>query len=281
MIFLPVLGSVLEAAGMIFEKKILKVKGMNFKNYTVFEFLSIVLTMLPVLYYTWRISQEAFETFNLLWLGTVILISILANLLIFYSLKRENITEFEPIWLMQPLFTVLLAIFMFPTERNWIIVGLALIASLTLIFAHVKKHHLRLDKYIFAALIGSFLFALELVISKPLLEFYSPFTFYFIRCFFIFVITLLLFRPSMKILKGKTVGMIVLVGIMWFVYRAIIYWGYESLGIIYTTILFILSPVLMLIFAVIFLKEKPTARQIIANGIILVCVLLAVLIHNG
>src|SRR3989344_6706625 len=109
MIELPILGAFLEASGTILEKKILKSKFLNYKNYTIYEFLAIVLVMLPFIYFIWGIDSEALKLKNLVVFGIIIIVSVAANLLIFFSLKRESISEFEPAWLMQPLFTVLLA----------------------------------------------------------------------------------------------------------------------------------------------------------------------------
>ena len=279
MIQLPIIGAFLEATGMILEKKILKDRKINFRNYTVYSFFAIVLLMLPFLYFIWNVKPEAFGTFNLFVFGFVVIVSVFANLLIFYSLKRENLTEFEPIWLMQPLFTIVLAFVFFTGERNWTTVGLAVIASLALVLSHVRKHHLVFDKYILAALFGSFLFSVELVASRLILEYYSVFSFYFLRCLFIFIITFAIYRPQFKILKKMKISLMVFaVGLIWVLYRAIIYYGYLNLGIIFTTVLFILSPVLMFLFAVVFLKEKPTKRQIISTVVILVCVILAVVL---
>jgi len=280
MIYFPFIGAFLEAAGMIFEKKMLKIKGMNYKNYTVFGFLAIVIASIPFLIFNWRLDLGALSAVNLAVFGLIIFFSILANLLIFYSLKRENITEFEPAWLMQPLFTIILAVIFYPGERNRMIFLLALIASVSLIAAHVKRMHFVFDKYFGAVVLGSFFFAAELVLSKIILEYYSPFTFYFIRCAGIFLVSFLIFRPSWKVVTGKTSLYLIFLGLLWTIYRAIIYYGYAQLGIVFTTIIFILSPVLMFIFAVIFLKERPSLKQIISTGVILACVAAAAVING-
>jgi drug/metabolite transporter (DMT)-like permease len=280
MIQLPIIGALLEATGMILEKKTLKGKKMNYKNYTVFEFLAIVVMSLPFLYFFWRADAGAFEFWNLFRLFFVVVFSVAANLLIFYSLKRENISEFEPLWLTQPLFTVLLAFIIYPGERNITIVALALIASLALVFSHIKKGHFLFDKYIIAALLGSFFFAVELVISKPLLDYYSPFTFYFLRCFFVLAICFALFRPSLGGQKIGTWLTILVIGLTWVLYRTILYYGYLSFGIVFTTILFILSPVFIFLFAAIFLKEKPTWKQIASAAIIVACVIAAIVLEG-
>jgi len=276
MIQLPIIGALLEAVGTIFEKKILNNRYINYKNYTVYEFFSIIIVMSTFVFFFWKLEPEALSLMNILIFMFVVVVAIIANLLIFHSLKREDVSEFEPLWLTQPLFVIVLAFILYPVERNWIVFGLAMVASISLVLSHVKKKHLEFDKYTITALLGSFLFAVELIASKPILDYYSPFSFYFLRCLFVFIIVLFIFRPSFRKVGGKNWAMIFLVGLIWALYRAITYYGYQHLGIIFTTILFILSPVFLFFFAIVFLKEKPTKRQIISTIIIVICVALAV-----
>lgn len=279
--YLPIIGSFLEAAGIILEKRVLRNKKIDYRNYTVFGFLAISLMSLPFLIWLWRIDGGFWNAKPVLIFAFVILASLIANLLTYYSIKRKKIAEYEPLWLMQPLFTVLLAVILYPGERNWMIVLLALVASFSLILMHWNGKHLNFDKYMWAGLLGSLFYAVELVASKSILAYFSPFTFYFIRCFFIFIFALLIFRPNVKIVNRKIGLNILLIGLIWVIYRAILYYGYGTYGIIYTTILFILAPVLMLLFARLFLKEKMTRRQIITNVIILICVVLAIVIEKA
>ena len=285
MIYLPIIGAFLEGAGMTIEKILLKKRIFNYKNYTVYGFLSIVIAMFPLIFFFWKISPEAYLLKNLFVFFLIILFSILANLFTFVALKREDLTVMEPIRLMQPLLTILLAFIMsfffeiYYSERNWSILILGIIASVSLVLSHVKKHHLVFNKYIIAALLGSLFFAVELVLSKFILQYYNSFTFYFLRCLIIFLITFMIFRPKFKVDK-KTSLLILLTGIIWVVYRLILYYGYEIYGIVFTTILFILTPIFIYIFARIFLKEKITWRNIISSIIILICVVLAIILES-
>ena len=145
---ISLIGAALEGGGMIIEKKILRKHKINYKNLLVYSFLGLVLVMIPLLFFFWELKAEAYQPLNILLFLLIILSSILANSLIFYSMKRETVTELEPIRLMQPLFTILLAfIFSFffsiySEERKYSILILALIASISLIASHIKKHHL-------------------------------------------------------------------------------------------------------------------------------------------
>ena len=279
----PVLGALTLATGTILEKTVLRKKKINIKLYQTAIFFAIVLAMVPFIYFFWKMDAQALELKNILIFSAVIVSSIIANLFIFYSLKWEKISKLQPARILEPLFVILLAIlFSFFIgnglyDRNIKFIIPALIAALALIFSHIKKHHLSFNKYFIAAIIGSFFFALELVISRLILNFYSPITFYFLRCSTIFLLSLVIFRPKFKSLDKKSIWIILITGAIWAVYRIVIYWGYINLGIIFTTLMVMLGPIFIYLFAYKFLKEKLNWRNIIASIIIIACVLYAVL----
>jgi len=281
-IYLPLFGAFLEGVGVTLQKKILRKHQINSKNYIVYGFLAIVLVMLPFSYFFWNLKPEATELLNVGILLVIVILSIIANLLIIYSLKREDVSEIEPIRLMQPLFVILIAFIFsfffeaFSDEGSPFILFLALIASLSLVFAHIKKDHLSFNKYAMAAILGGLFFAIELVLSKFILTHYNSFTFYFIRCLLIFVITWAIFHPKIVSIKTKTKWMIFGGGIIWVIYRIIMYYGYQTLGIVFTTMLFILAPIFIYLFAWIFLKEKIEWKQIASSIVIVVCIIVAI-----
>lgn len=274
------LGAAAETAGTILEKRILK--KINFKAYQTYGFLAIVLVIIPfMLFGFWGVSAAAWQAKNLAILVFVILASVAANYFTFFALKRENLTEFEPLRLFQPLFVILLAFIVYISERQTplnVIIP-ALIASVALIFSHITKHHLKFNKYAVATLLGCFFFALELVASKAILWYYNPLSFYLVRCFFVFIFSLILFKSKLSSTKGLKSNMI-LIGAIWVFYRFLLYTGYNLYGVIFTTLMFILAPVLIYISAIIFLKEKPTIRNTIASAIILACVAYAIIVSS-
>ena len=204
----------------------------------------------------------------------------------FYSLKKEDLTEIEPIKLTTPLFSILLAfIFSFffgiyAGERNYEILILSLIASLALVISHIEKDKIYFNKYDIAAFVGSFLFAFELVLSRAILPYYNILTFYFIRSLWIFLIVFIFIHKKISPIPAKTKFLIAITALIAVLYRVVLYYGYLNLGIIFTTTIFILAPVLIFIFAFVFLKEKITIKQIISSIIIVACVVSAILIGN-
>lgn len=270
------------AGGTIFEKIILKNKNVNIKFYQTISFLFISLAIIPLVYFFWKMTPEASETKNITIFILVIITSVAANFLFLYSLKKEKVSNLEPARMLEPLFTILLAIIfgliftngLYDTNSKIMIPGL--IAALTLVFSHVRKDHIKFNKYFIAAIFSSLFFALELVISRLILDYYSPFTFYFLRCLCVFIISFALFQPKFSIFEKidrKTKWIIFATALIWIIYRAIIYYGYIYYGVIFTTLMVMLGPIFVYLFAHLFLKEKIGWRNIISAAIILGCVL--------
>jgi len=283
MIYLPILGAIALASGTILEKIVLRKRKIDIKLYQVATFLAIIITMLPFIYFFWSIEPQAFNPINIFIFSLVVIFSVIANIFVFYSLKWEKLNNIEPARVLEPLFVILLAIlFSFFIDsglydRNSKVIIPALIAGLALIFSHVKKHHLEFNKYFIAAIFGSFFFALELVTSRIILSFYSPMSFFFIRCATILLISLIIFRPQLNKLSKKVSLEILITGFIWVIYRMMIYYGYINLGVIFTTLMIMLGPMFIYIFARIFLKEKLSWRNIVASLIIIASVVYAVM----
>lgn len=288
---IPIFGAFSEGVGTVLEKKILMKRKLETRTYNTFSFMSIVILLIPIIFianylfpaqFPIKIDIQAFTLVNILLMLAVIVVSILANLFTFYALKWEKMTEIEPMRLMQPMFTILLAFFIFASERHTqtSIIILAVVASLTLVLSHVRKHHFSFNKYAWAAIFGSLFFALELVVSKQILSLYPPLIFYLIRCVGIFIFSLFIFKSNPKKIQKSTWPMVFGVAFIWIVYRVLLYSSYLSQGVITTTLLFILSPVFIYLFSWKYLKEQFKWRNLIASIIIVICVALAMYLET-
>lgn len=283
MFYLPIIGALALASLTIMEKVVLRKRKIDTKLFQTSAFLAAVLVMIPLLWFFWKLSPGALLTRNILIFVGVVLSAFLANAFLFFALKWEKVSNLEPALIMEPLFTVLLAIiFSFFVsglyDRNLVVIIPAVIAGLALILSHVKKHHLDFNKYFLAAMAGSFFFALELVTSRLILDFYTPVSFYFLRSTAIFILSFLIFRPKFSKIDKKVRWEILLIGALWVLFRVIVYYGYLALGVISTTLIIMLGPVFVYLFARIFLKEKLDKRNIIASIVIIACVLYVVLV---
>jgi drug/metabolite transporter (DMT)-like permease len=281
--YIPLIGALALGIGTILERVVLKKKKIGIKLYQTLSFFSICLAMLPFLYFFWKIDySNALQLKNILILTGIIFFAIIANLLVFYSLKWEKVTNLEPARIFEPLFVILLTL-VFSLfiqgfgERDIKIIIPAVVASLALIFPHIKRYHLKFNKYFIAAILGSFFFALELVLSRLILDFYSPITFYFLRCASIFIISLIAFRPKLESVDKKNLSLIFITGAIWVVYRLAIYFGYLKYGIIFTTLIIMIGPIFIYVLANRFLKEKLNWKNVISSAIIIACVIYALL----
>jgi len=282
MVLFPIFGALALAGSTLLEKIILRKRKISTKVFTSATFLAVVLIMLPLIFFFWKVEPEALSLANISLLVLVIIFSLIANILIFYSIKGDKISSLEPARMLEPLFVILLALafsFEFSKlfERNFHVLIPAFIAALALVFSHIKKHHLSCNKYFLASIFGSLFFALELICSVFILDFYNPFSFYFLRCVGVAIIAVVFFKPQFKELNKKMDFTILGIAALWVVYRVIVYYGYMQLGVVFTTLLVMLSPIFIYILAIIFLKEKPSWRNIISAIIILGCVVYAIL----
>ncbi len=275
----PFFGAIALAIGTVAEKLVLAKEKVSVKLYQVAQFLAIIIVMLPFLPFFWKVSPDFFTTKNILVFAGVIIFSVFANCFTFFSMKWERLGKLESAKITEPLFVILLSFifsFIFGTAlygRNPNVLIPAIIAAAALIFSHIEKHHLKFNKYYLAALLGSFFFAIELILSRLILDNFNPITFYFLRCAAILVISLIFLRPKFhNNLNSRTILQILGTGAIFFFYRIIVYFGYTNLGVIETTLTIMLGPVLIYFFAWKFLKNKLTWKQLVTAAIILGCV---------
>lgn len=285
MVLFPILGAFAKAVAEITERFVLMKEIIKTKQYQALQFIGITLFVFPLLFFFWKLDSEALTLKNILILILIGIISIAGNWFTFTSMKWQKLSKLEPAKMTEPLFVVVLALLfsyiISPTiyERNFHALIPAMIAALALIFSHLEKHHLDFNKYFTFALIGSFLYALELVFSKLILDFYSPITFYFARSILVLLGTLIVFRPNLfENLDKPTKFQIALISFLWVVYRLVIYFGYSSIGIAKTTLILMLAPIFVYIIAWKFLKEELSWKNIVASIVIIGCVVYTVFI---
>lgn len=110
MIYFPVIAAFAVAGGTVLEREILKGKLMPIRKYQILGFLVISILMLPLLCFFWKMDSQALQLKNILIFLAVIVSASLANLFEYYSMKGEKVSNLEPAKMLEPLFTILLAI---------------------------------------------------------------------------------------------------------------------------------------------------------------------------
>jgi drug/metabolite transporter (DMT)-like permease len=127
------------------------------------------------------------------------------------------------------------------------------------------------------------LYPLEAVLVKELLFLYSPLALYMVRTLGIFIVLFIWYLFLAPYIKGeprltfsnwqaknyKLCFVIALLAVLQMVFT---YYGYKHFGVVFTTIVLTLGPILTYIADVIILKERLKKRIVLAAIVILACV---------
>lgn len=228
--------------------------------------------------YLGTVDLQAFTFEYLFPFGIMIAVAFAYNYLYYYSLKHEKIVELEPLIMTHSLFAVLLAALVFPSERNVMIFVLAIIASVALILSRVKKHHLQFNKFALSMLGFAFLFAVETLFLKKLLLVYSPLALYVFRTGILSLLFFIFLRPKLKKLNKLNVASIFGTALIVSIQYVALYFAIANIGLVRTALMWALSPFLVFVFSMAFLKEKMLPKQIAADIVILACVVASALV---
>ena len=136
---------------------------------------------------------------------------------------------------------------------------------------------------IFAALIANIIFGFSFIFSKLALEHSHPLVILSVRFTFAFIVlNLLLLTGKFKVsFKGKSVKKLILMALA----QPLLYFIFELYGLSLVSsalsgVIIALVPVVVMILAVIFLNEKPTAMQVICTVISIIGVSAISIVSN-
>ncbi len=270
---LTALASVSQAGSSTIDKYIVSKQKINYKVYLIISFFIISILTLPLFLFLGHVKPEASQLFWIILLLIGVIITTGVNIVYYSVLRHEKLSEMQPVLLLAPLFTVILTSIVFKEERNSLVIILAIISSLALLWAHIKKEHFSFHKYLIPLLILSIIISpINAIISKKLLTVYDPFSFEFIRTSLALFVLYIFLHPNFKTLKKKSPKYLIYTNILTTLAGIIVYFSYIKLGIIQTVLIMNLMPMLVYIFAYIFLKEKIYWKNVVAMLIILACV---------
>lgn len=274
----PFLASIIFAHGVILDKIILSRKKIGHRVYILFLFIFLLLfTTLAMPFLGDYDAIRALEPKNIFAFIFLILTALAANIFYYQGIEKERVQDVELFIMSQPLVTVLLAGIFFPSERNFSVFISAVIASLALMFAHLKKSHLVFDKYSIYLIWAVIFMSIEALLTKYLLEIYTPVSLYFYRVLFLTFVFIIIWRPwQMEIQKALiNLKLVIYAGFLGGAYMILRFYGFRDLGLIYTTLILILGPILVYIFDAWFLKEKIRLKTIIAAIVIFLAIIYA------
>jgi drug/metabolite transporter (DMT)-like permease len=285
MIFLfPFLAAILQAGSFTLDKVVLSVRQVDFKVYTGISFpLIFFITLVIFLIFQPPLSFELFRG-NLWWLLSIsIAITIITNLLFYRALDFDKLGEIQTLELLRFLPIIIFSSIIFADERQFFIIVPVLIASLGIIWSHWEQSKVKIAQYTLPFLIWM-LFASPIreAASKILLEDWNPISLELVRSGAVALMLGMFFAKHIIASKisVKAFYLLLATNILTSIAWILFYFGYQYLGIIHTTLIFLLQPLLVYLASVFLLKEALSWKKNIAFVIVVLSIAAAQTFNN-
>ncbi|MEI8143133.1 MAG: EamA family transporter [Candidatus Berkelbacteria bacterium] len=208
----------------------------------------------------------------------MIVTAVIWNAYYYRSLEAESLHEFELIMLLSPLVTVIFAAIFLPSERDWIKILIGVIASAAFVFTKIKKDHIVISKTTKTTLLAMLLMSLEAIFIKISLDIMSPVTLYFIRTFIVAIVFLVMYRPNFTKIVPATTLLVLFTSALAVVSMVLKFYGFKELGIVETTIILLLGPLLVQLYSFFLTKEKSLSkRENLCLAVVIGCILFSLL----
>ena len=278
MIIIPFLAAIGNVFGVIVDKIALSRERIPLDVFQTFLFLFLCFFTAIFVPFLGKINFSlAFSNTYLLIFVMMVATAIVWNIFYYKGLQKESLNEFELIIIMTPLMTTFLAGLFLVEERNWTVIQASVVASLALILSHLRRRHLVFSRHSLGLIICVFLISLEMIFQKLLLKVYPPASLYFLRTLVIFIFFYILWRPKISKISLKSHGLIIASAAAGAMQMILKFYGFGIFGIVYTTLIMTLAPILVYFASAFIFKEKLAKRTIIAATVILACIVWATL----
>lgn len=272
--FEALIASIGYAGGVIADKLVLcrhRVPVLRFIPLLFIWLAVITAIFLPVF---GLVSWEKFLTIKYLILfASMIAIAVGWNIFYYKGIQKEEIHEFELIMLLSPLVTILLAEIFLPAERDWTVFVAAVIASGALLATRFRHHHVKIGRTAWQTMFAMVLMSGESIFIKEMLAVMSPVTLYFIRTLVITIVFLIIYRPKLFAMPRTAYGLTIISAIFGVVQMVLKFYGFDSLGVVETTMILVLGPFLVYFASAYYFREKLFKRDIFAAVIVIASIL--------
>ena len=278
--FLPLLAAVLQASSVTLDKAILRMRRVDFREYTGVSFPLIFFITLAAFF----IMRPPFPA-TLLGgpLGLLILASaamtVVTNIAYYRALDHDRLQEMETLGLLVAIPTVIGSGLLFADERNPAVLIPALIAAGAIVWAHWERHHFVIARRTLPFLLWALAAGpLQAAILKILLTSWHPISLELVRSAITAAVFGILFRNAARSVSFRAFWFLlatnVLSAVAWFLF----YFSYQRSGVVYTVLLFSLQPLLVYLGTVVFLREKLQWKKFAAFQIVLGSIIVAELL---
>jgi drug/metabolite transporter (DMT)-like permease len=275
------IGALASSIMSVFDKVILRRRNLSFRQLLPFSLTTSFILCLFAFPFLGNVDSSFFSPKYLLLFGAMVISSYILNILFVYSMKKEQLCDVEPFVLMDGPLTVIIAAMIFPSERSLLPLVLTLLAASALIISRFNKRHFKFifKKTTLALLLYVLLVSFQAQFAKVLLEVMTPVALYTFRNGVLAALYWVTLRPKVSSITFVVKRNLVIDGVITFVALICHFYAILYLGIVETTLIFLLAPVLTLGFSKYYLKENFTLKKAIADTIILGCIVGIVIFH--
>lgn len=278
MLILPFLASLAGTVDQLLTKIVLSRWKLSVRNFNVAIFIFLFLFTAALAPLFWHIDWALARTpLYLVLFAGLIVCAVGWNHAFFTGMKQERIQEVEAFFLLRPLITVIFAALIFPSERAFEPLMAAIIGGGALIFAHVRRHHLRLSAGDWWLVGGVLLMSAEALFVKQLLTIASPVSLYFWRTLFVTLCFFIIYRPVLQAVTPQQAKFVYLAALFAEAFVLLAYWSYALNGVVLTSLILLLEPILIYLGGVWWLKERLRPATTAATAIILLAIVYTIL----
>jgi drug/metabolite transporter (DMT)-like permease len=175
----------------------------------------------------------------------------------------------------QPLLTILLASIFLANERNFAVVVAAIIAGVALIVSRINHEHLEFNNASIGLIFAVVLMSVELILIDLLLPVLSPVALYAVRTGLIAIFFFIYYRPRLRAIADHHYGLIAATSALGVAQMVSKFYGFQEFGVVYTSLILVLAPVIVYIVSTFWLHERLKPRTLACSIVILACVLYA------
>lgn len=274
----PLIAALTQAGGIIIDKITLTRQRVELKIFI--PILFIFLFFLTAILFPWLgwISTDFLTWKYQILFWAMLTLAVVWNIFYYRGARAEKVRDFELVIMGQPLVTIMLASIILQNERNWPVVIAAIIAGIALFISRIQKEHLEFSPEMRGLVAAVVLMSIELILIDLLLAVFSPVALYAARTGVIALFFYLYYRPHLKLVAPHHYWLVAASAVLGVTQMVTKFYGFKEFGVIYTSLILIIAPILVYIISTIWLHERLKARTVIAAVVILGCILYATLV---
>ena len=271
----PILSAILQAGSFTLDKVILSFRNINYKTYNTISFpLLFIITGIIFLIFHPSLSLKNFSGHQWLLVLALAIIGFIGSIILYRALDHNYLGEVQTIGLLQNIPLVVLPAIIFADERKIFVIIAALIASGAIIWSHWEKNKIKFGKYNLSYVAYSLLLVpLASLVTKQLLITWHPISLYLINAAILTLAFIPFLAKERDKISPKIFFFFVATNLLSVTAALFYYFSYQRSGIIYTTLLYSLKPLLVYFASLLILKESIHWKKIVAFGVVLASII--------